>query len=96
MNIPSTPVAAWVLAIGAALASPLPAAAVTAATTPRVTGFDVEQVMQLNPGTDLSFTVWGTPGAQAALQIDGAQRALALIETSPGIYRGTYTRRPIP
>lgn len=83
--------AALVLAIGAALATPFPTAAASAAPTPRVTGFDVEQVLQLNPGTDLGFTVWGTPGAQAALQIDGAQRALALVETSPGIYRGIYT-----
>lgn len=91
MKLTSKAAAARVLAIGAALAIPFLATAVTAATTPRVTGFDVEQVLQLDPGTDLSFTVWGTPGAQAALQIDGAQRALALVETSPGIYRGIYT-----
>ena len=91
MKMPSKAAAARVLAIGAALVIPFPATAVTAAATPRVTGFDVEQVLKLDPGTDLSFTVWGTPGAQAALQIDGAQRALALVETSPGIYRGIYT-----
>ena len=91
MKSPSTSAVALVLAIGAALATPYPAAAASAAATPRVTGFDVEQVSQLSPGTDLSFTVWGTPGAQAALQIDGAQRALALVESSPGIYRGIYT-----
>lgn len=87
----STPAAALALIIGAALANPFPAAAVSATITPRVTGFDVEQVSQLTPGTDLSFTIWGTPGVQAVLQIDGAQRALVLVETSPGIYRGIYT-----
>ncbi len=73
----------------AALAQTTPYRAV--ATAPRITGFDVEQVPQLSPGTELGFTVWGTPGAQASLQIDGAQRPLSLIETGPGVYKGVYT-----
>ncbi len=60
-------------------------------TSPRITGFDVDSVAQLSPGTDLRFTVWGTPGAQAMLQIEGAQRQLLLNETRPGVYEGTYT-----
>lgn len=85
------------LALAAAFALPLPTLAQSARTSqsdqgaPRITGFDVEQVPQLTPGTELDFTVWGTPGATAALQIDGAARPLALFETSPGVYRGIYT-----
>lgn len=85
------------LALAFAVGVPLPTLAQTARTsqavnaTPRITGFDVEQVAQLVPGTELAFTVWGTPGATAALQIDGAQRALALTEIGPGVYRGIYT-----
>lgn len=56
-----------------------------------VDGFDVEQVMQLTPGMPLNFSLFGTPGAQASLQIDGARRGLDLHEVQPGIYEGTYT-----
>lgn len=58
---------------------------------PRVDGFDVEQVAQLAPGTELLFTLFGTPGAQATLRIDGAARRLELREGEAGIYEGTYT-----
>lgn len=57
----------------------------------RVEGFDVEQVPQLTPGTQLNFSLFGTPDAEATLQIDGAQRHLELREVQPGIYEGTYT-----
>lgn len=56
----------------------------------RVDGFDVEQVPQLSPGVPLVFTVFGTPGASASVQIEGAQQALALTEVQPGIYEGRY------
>lgn len=84
------------LALMLACSTPLPALAQAASArsaiaAPRITGFDVEQATQLDPGTELNFTVWGTPSAQATLQIDGAQRTLVLTETGPGIYRGTYT-----
>jgi hypothetical protein len=59
--------------------------------SPRITGFDVEQVAQLSPGTDLAFTVYGTPGMRGRLQIDGATRAALLDEVSAGQYRGWYT-----
>jgi len=84
------------MAIAFGLAAPLAPAAQaqtlrTVAQAPRITGFDVEQVTELTPGTELNFTVWGTPRAQAALQIDGARRAVELTEVSPGVYKGTYT-----
>ena len=56
----------------------------------RVTGFDVEQVDRIDPGTELNFTVWGTPDATVLLQIDGGRRMLRLDETSPGRYQGSY------
>jgi outer membrane lipoprotein SlyB len=58
---------------------------------PEVTGFDLEQVEQLTPGTELNFILYGTPRARAALSIEGAQRDLVLTETQPGVYRGVYT-----
>jgi outer membrane lipoprotein SlyB len=55
-----------------------------------VDGFDVEQVPQLSAGTPLTFSLFGTPGASAALRIDGAQRPLRLQEVQTGVYEGTY------
>ena len=62
-----------------------------AAATPHVEGFDVEQVRQLTPGTDLVFKLYGTPGAAATLAIAGSQRPLPLQETQLGVYEGVYT-----
>lgn len=58
---------------------------------PRITSIDVRPVERIEPGADLEFTMWGTSGAIATLQIDGATRPLALYEDAPGVYRGTYT-----
>ncbi len=61
------------------------------AAIPRITAFDVQGVDRVEAGTDLAFTLWGTPGAQASLQIAGTSRPLNLVEVSPGVYQGTYT-----
>ena len=57
----------------------------------RVDDFDVEQVAQLRAGTQLRFSLFGSPGAVVALRVDGAQNDLVLQEVEPGIYEGTYT-----
>jgi len=62
-----------------------------AATSLQVEAFDVEQVPQLAAGARLNFSVFGTPGATATLQIDGAPYPLELREMQPGIYEGSYT-----
>ena len=59
--------------------------------TPRITGFDVDPVKQLNPGTELAFTVWGSPGLAGRVSIDGASRSAVLEEVSSGQYRAWYT-----
>jgi len=56
-----------------------------------INDFDVQQVDRLTPGAELAFTLWGTPGAQAVMRIDGAQRPVLLIEGSPGVYHGVHT-----
>jgi outer membrane lipoprotein SlyB len=75
--------------------APLPAQAQVAAAPraemPRVSSIDVRAVDRVEPGADLDFTVWGSSGAVASLQIDGAMRPITLYEDSPGVYRGTYT-----
>lgn len=89
-------ISAAALACALVAASPIAAQAATPqrtaqATTLRVTGFDVEQVDRVEPGAELNFTVWGTPGAAVLLQIDGAKRGVQLAETTAGRYQGSYT-----
>jgi hypothetical protein len=55
----------------------------------RIDGMDVERVAALTPGTKLNFTVFGTPGADVLLHIDGVARPLPLREVQPGVYEGS-------
>jgi outer membrane lipoprotein SlyB len=74
--------------------APVLAQQYTTATTqvaPRIRGFEVDEVRRLRPGVDLDFTLYGTPGGRANLAIRGARRNLALTETEPGQYEGSYT-----
>ena len=58
---------------------------------PMIRGFNVDEVRRLEPGVELNFDLYGTPGGSATLRIDGATRNLTLSETEPGQYEGTYT-----
>jgi outer membrane lipoprotein SlyB len=84
------------LVVGAAAAGwTAIAAAVACAASARaealaVDGFTVEEVSQLAAGVPLNFSVYGTPGAAAMLRIEGGWRRIALSETEPGVYEGTY------
>lgn len=60
---------------------------------PDIESFDVEQVTALDPGTELNFTLEGTPKARASVRIAGLPRTIVLKETSRGEYEGTYTIR---
>ena len=57
----------------------------------RIDGFSVDEVRNLKPGSELGFSLTGTPGAIATLKIAGAQRRLNLNEVDAGQYEGTYT-----
>jgi hypothetical protein len=61
------------------------------AATPKIYGFNVDEVQRLAPGTELNFSIYGTPGATATLRIEGAQRNLNLYEVEAGHYDGVYT-----
>jgi hypothetical protein len=76
--------------IFALLALFAPLAAVAA---PHIDNFGVDQVSSLDAGTELDFTLEGTPKARASLRITGVQRTVMLQETDPGYYEGTYTIR---
>ncbi len=82
----------WSVALSFALLnlfSPL----ATAANVPHIDNFGVEQVTALDPGTELQFTLQGTPTARASLRITGVPRTILLKETDRGYYEGTYTIR---
>jgi outer membrane lipoprotein SlyB len=61
--------------------------------SPAISGFDVQQARQLRPGTEMVFTLYGTPGGDARISIDGIRGQFALPEVEPGMYVGSYTVR---
>ncbi len=63
------------------------------AVAPRIDGFDVEPVPKSAPGSELMFTLYGSPGGTVAVQIGGATGGVVLVETEAGVYEGTYTIR---
>lgn len=62
----------------------------TAHLQPQIEGFNVDEVRRLVPGTELNFSLYGTPGGIASLRIAGATRTLALSEVEGGQYEGSY------
>ncbi len=58
--------------------------------SPAIDGFTVEEVARLDQGVRLQFNLYGTPGANVTLNLDGANRALHLTEVEPGQYTGHY------
>ena len=58
---------------------------------PRISGLDVAQVQRLVAGTELNFTLYGTPGGIAIISIPGATGRLLLEEVETGLYVGAYT-----
>jgi len=58
-----------------------------------VDSFGVEQLKRLTPGSELAFTLNGTPGASVILRIAGATDEVQMTEDRPGAYSGAYTVR---
>lgn len=84
----------WRLWLAGLLAAFCVGGAFAAPPGPRVDGVDVEEVPSLAPGTPLRFTVYGSPGGQASLRIEGVHREVALAEVEPGLYEGTHVVQP--
>ena len=55
--------------------------------------FGVAQLKTLSPGSELFFTLNGTPGASVRLRIAGATDEVQMSEGQPGAYTGAYTVR---
>ena len=58
---------------------------------PEVTNFQIDASDQLIPGSDLDFTVEGTPRGQASVRLSGINKNIVLRETEEGVYEGSYT-----
>ncbi|MBI3344527.1 MAG: hypothetical protein HY028_06715 [Gammaproteobacteria bacterium] len=77
------------LFLGATIAPGLAQAAPVV--TPQIDSFEVDAVDKLDPGTDLVFTLEGTPASKATLRITGVKRIIPMQEVEPGIYEAEYT-----
>ncbi|MBK8063447.1 MAG: glycine zipper 2TM domain-containing protein [Betaproteobacteria bacterium] len=79
------------LPLTAPMAPALAQQAAAAKGAPRIDGFDVKAAPRLSSGNELAFTLYGTPGGIAGVQVGGATGALILVEVEAGVYEGTYT-----
>ena len=84
--------------VAVAPAPPPPPAAVRPAPQPppgplAIERFIVTPVARIEPGAELRFTAFGTPGARASFTIDGVVQNIAMPEVRPGRYEGGYTIR---
>ena len=73
-------------------AAPVPANGLPAgASAVEVTSFTTDVSKPLRAGDTLTATLAGTPGGKATFSIPGVVEDIAMKETSPGVYTGTYT-----
>ena len=60
------------------------------AAAPRIEKFTAESTNRYSPGSQLYFTLLGTPGAKVSVRMNGSKGKTWLNETSPGKYEGTH------
>lgn len=58
---------------------------------PEISSFQVDVTDQLAPGSDLSFTLEGTPRGRASVRLSGVNKNIVLSEVERGVYEGSYT-----
>ncbi len=58
---------------------------------PRIDRFEVVPAARLDAGTDLFFTLSGSPNGTASVRINGVVGKVSLPEVGAGVYEGTYT-----
>lgn len=80
------------LAVGFIATAPQPAGAQPRARfAPEISSFQVDVTDQLAPGSDLSFTLEGTPRGRASVRLSGINKNIVLSEVERGVYEGSYT-----
>lgn len=70
----------------------LPAAAQTQA-APQINSFEVRAPDRVLPGDEIEFTLRGSPGASARVELAGLQRSISLREVRSGVYEGSHVLR---
>jgi len=73
----------------------LAANSVATGSAPRVERFTLAPVDRLEPGTELKFSLEGTPRSQASIQVPGLPMTLPMHEERPGRYIANYTLRKV-
>lgn len=58
---------------------------------PEISKFEVDQSDQLVPGSDIDFTLEGTPDGRASVRLSGINKNIVLREVESGVYEGSYT-----
>ena len=58
---------------------------------PQIDSFTVDSTAPLTPGSDIDFTLEGTPKGQASVRITGVNKNIVLREVNQGVYEGSYT-----
>lgn len=71
----------------------LPSVAQAQRRAAEIESMEVTSDADLRPGSQLRFTVQGTPRGQASVRIRGLERRIPLSEVDRGVYSGRYTIR---
>ena len=58
---------------------------------PQIEAFTIDSSSPISPGSDIDFTLEGTPRGQASVRITGVNKNIVMREVSEGIYEGSYT-----
>lgn len=58
---------------------------------PQINTFTIDASSPLSPGSDIDFTLEGTPRGQASVRITGVNKNIVMHEVSQGVYEGSYT-----
>lgn len=58
---------------------------------PQIEAFTIDSSSPISPGSDIDFTLEGTPKGQASVRITGVNKNIVMREVSQGIYEGSYT-----
>ena len=59
--------------------------------SPQISNFSVAAQQPIAPGSDIDFTLEGTPRGQASVRMPGVNKNIILREVSSGVYQGSHT-----
>jgi outer membrane lipoprotein SlyB len=63
----------------------------TTISSAKIQAFELEPVKRLEPGVELRFKLYGTPGGSSTVRIDGVPGRLVLEEVESGLYEGVHS-----